>query len=148
MWETIDAGTGKPVGNGSYDHGWSSGAAPALTTQVLGVQPTSPGFATFTVTPHPSDLAWAKGVVPTPHGLLRVSWSLAGGRPVISVIAPPGTTWTNPPTAVSGAAALASVAASPQTTATVTSLLAPRIVDATGVAAQLVSQLRRERYVP
>ena len=39
------------------DHGWSSGAAPALTSFVLGVRPTSPGFATFTVTPHPGNLA-------------------------------------------------------------------------------------------
>ncbi len=61
MWETIDTGTGRPVGNGSLDHGWSSGAAPALTSQVLGVQPTSPGFATFTVTPNPSDLDVGEG---------------------------------------------------------------------------------------
>jgi hypothetical protein len=147
MWESIDAGTGKPVGNGSYDHGWSSGAAPALTTQVLGVQPTSPGFATFTVTPHPSDLTWAKGVVPTPHGLLRVSWSVAGGKTVVSVLAPPGTTWTNPPTAVSGPLASSSAGADSASSA-VAALLVPRTVTATGIAAQLVSQLRRERYVP
>ena len=56
----------------SWEHGWSSGAAPALTTYVLGVQPTSPGFATFTVTPHPGGLDSARGVVPTPRGPIRV----------------------------------------------------------------------------
>ena len=76
MWETIGAlGTG-PINPAvpSWDHGWSSGAAPALTEYVLGVEPTSPGFTTFTVDPHPGDLEWASGTVPTPHGPILVSW--------------------------------------------------------------------------
>ena len=74
-----------------------SGAAPALTTNVLGVRPTSPGFATFVVTPHPGDLEWARGDVPTPHGTIHVSWKLAAGRAVVSVSAPRATAWTNRP---------------------------------------------------
>ena len=92
MWETISPYGGGPTG-GSWDHGWSSGAAPALTNYALGVQPTSPGFATFSVTPHPDGLQWARGTVPTPHGEIRVSWRLVGGRPVVHVYAPPGTTF-------------------------------------------------------
>lgn len=105
MWESIDNDTGQPVHpNGSLDHGWSSGAAPALTSFVLGVRPTSPGFATFTVTPHPGNLAWAHGDIPTPHGTIAVSWRLRRGKPVVSVSAPPGTVWTNaPPKAVAAA---------------------------------------------
>jgi hypothetical protein len=102
MWETIasDAG-GQADGNPSYDHGWSSGAAPALTNYVLGVQPTSPGFATFTVSPHPSGLTSASGVVPTPHGPIRVSWQLTGDKLALDVAAAPGTVWENaPPQAV------------------------------------------------
>jgi hypothetical protein len=98
MWETIAPFGGGPLG-GSWDHGWSSGAAPALTNYVLGVQPTSPGFATFTVTPHlDAGVWWARGGVPTPHGTIRVSWHTGlSGQPVISVRAPPGTSWTNRP---------------------------------------------------
>jgi hypothetical protein len=93
MWETIAPYGGGPV-NHSWDHGWSSGAAPALTNYVLGVQPTSPGFATFTVEPHSDGgVWWARGAVPTPHGLLRVAWKFDNGRRVISVAAPPGTHW-------------------------------------------------------
>jgi hypothetical protein len=127
MWETIDAATGGLVhSNGSRDHGWSSGAAPALSSFVLGVQPTSPGFATFTVTPHPGDLTWASGSVPTPHGPISVSWRLVGGKPVATAVAPPGTQWTNPPPKPAKAAtAREPVAASPQ----------------------LLSQLLRERWV-
>ena len=81
MWETIANETGAQVDSSpSLDHGWSSGAAPALTNYVLGVQPTSPGFATFTVTPHPSGLTSASGVVPTPRGPIRVSWSTTSGE--------------------------------------------------------------------
>ena len=95
MWETIGAlGTG-PINPAvpSWDHGWSSGAAPALTEYVLGVEPTSPGFTTFTVDPHPGDLKWASGTVPTPHGPILVSWRRKRETIALHVTAPPGTVW-------------------------------------------------------
>jgi Bacterial alpha-L-rhamnosidase 6 hairpin glycosidase domain/Bacterial alpha-L-rhamnosidase C-terminal domain len=98
MWENIGEGGLAPVNSDpSYDHGWSSGAAPALTNFVLGVEPTSPGFATFTVTPHPSDVTSASGDVPTPHGTIHVSWTISSGVPQVDVSAPRGTEWTNAP---------------------------------------------------
>jgi hypothetical protein len=75
MWETIGAFGGPPVDkNPSYDHGWSSGAAPALTNYALGVQPATPGFGSFVAEPHPADLKWAHGTVPTPHGPIVFRW--------------------------------------------------------------------------
>jgi hypothetical protein len=98
MWETIGPYGGPPTDqHPSYDSGWSSGAAPALTQYVLGVEPTSPGFATFTVTPHPDDLTWAEGDVPTPHGPIHVSWRRFGDAVLLRVTAPRGTLWTNGP---------------------------------------------------
>jgi hypothetical protein len=92
MWETIGAFGGPPFDlTPSWDAGWSSGAAPALTDYVLGVQPTSPGFATFTVKPHPETLTSASGTVPTPHGDISVSWKAILGKVVVTVKAPPGT---------------------------------------------------------
>jgi hypothetical protein len=100
MWETIGPYGGGPTDQKpSWDAGWSSGAAPAVTSFVLGVQPTSPGYATFTVTPHNSDVKWARGAVVTPHGLLEVSWKLVHGRPRVTVSAPPSTRWVNQPAA-------------------------------------------------
>jgi hypothetical protein len=97
MWESIGP-YGGPLVHASLDHGWSSGAAPALTNDVLGVRPTSPGYATFTVSPHPGDLASAAGTVSTPHGTLRVAWRrTTNGRIVLTVEAPHGTRWTNAP---------------------------------------------------
>jgi hypothetical protein len=89
MWETIGAGGTAPVGpNPSWDHGWSSGAAPALTDYVLGVTPASPGFGAFLAQPHPSGLAWARGVVPTPHGPISLGWSRKGRRWTVRVSSP------------------------------------------------------------
>src|SRR5581483_10089381 len=89
MWESIGPFGGPPRG-GSWDHGWSRRAGPALTSYVLGVQPASPGFATFTVAPHVGDLTWGRGVVPTPHGPIHVTWQRTGTKLHVSVVAPPG----------------------------------------------------------
>jgi hypothetical protein len=75
MWETIGPFGGPPVDQRpSYDSGWSSGAAPALTQYLLGVAPASLGFRTIRLQPHPADVLLAKGTVPTPRGTIRVSW--------------------------------------------------------------------------
>ena len=90
MWEAIGSWgsiDGYEKRFTSMAHGWSTGAAPALTAYVLGVRPTSPGYATFDVDPHRGDLGWAQGQVPTPHGPIRFAWSRAGARLVV----PPGT---------------------------------------------------------
>ncbi|MEO6911973.1 MAG: alpha-L-rhamnosidase, partial [Edaphobacter sp.] len=56
----------------SLAHGWSSGPTVWLMEEVLGIQPTGPGFSTVNIRPDLVDLAWAKGAEPTPHGLLKV----------------------------------------------------------------------------
>ena len=56
----------------SLAHGWSSAPAFWLMQQVLGIQPTAPGFAKTTIRPDLVDLEWAKGAEPTPQGLLKV----------------------------------------------------------------------------
>ncbi|RMB84051.1 alpha-L-rhamnosidase C-terminal domain-containing protein [Streptomyces shenzhenensis] len=95
-WEGIGPG-GIPYEDAytSMAHGWSTGVLPALTNQLLGVLPTSPGFATWTVRPHPGSVAWAQGQVPTPHGPLRVSWSNErSGEFRLTVDSPRGTRGT------------------------------------------------------
>jgi Bacterial alpha-L-rhamnosidase 6 hairpin glycosidase domain/Bacterial alpha-L-rhamnosidase C-terminal domain len=94
MWETIGPYGGGPVDKDpSYDSGWSSGAAPALTEYVLGVSPETPGFGRVRIAPHPADVAWVKGDVPTPHGTVHVYWRYgASGDFVATVQTPvPGT---------------------------------------------------------
>lgn len=71
--------------------GMSAGAAPALTNYVLGVKPTSPGFATYDVIPRVADLAWANGAIQTPHGNIAVSWTTSSKNFTLCVSSPPGT---------------------------------------------------------
>jgi alpha-L-rhamnosidase len=73
----------------SLAHGWSSGPAPWLMEQVLGIQSQAPGFSKVTIRPDLLDLTWAHGAEPTPHGLLSVSMT-GGDTPSIQVQLPPG----------------------------------------------------------
>lgn len=56
----------------SLCHGWSSGPTTYLTEYILGVRPTSAGYATADIAPTLGDLKWAEGDVPTPAGLIHV----------------------------------------------------------------------------
>jgi hypothetical protein len=57
---------------GTVSHGWSSTPTRDLMQRVLGVTPAEPGFAVAEVAPALGSLDWAEGVVPTPHGPLRI----------------------------------------------------------------------------
>src|SRR5207249_3697388 len=61
-------------GYASLCHAWSSAPNSDLPGFALGVQVTEPGFAALRVEPHPADLTWAKGTVPTTRGDLHVDW--------------------------------------------------------------------------
>ncbi len=74
----------------SLCHGWSAAPTYVLGARVLGVRPLSPGFAKVLIAPSPCDLAWAKGVVPTPHGPVRVSWRRNADRFDLDYTLPPG----------------------------------------------------------
>ncbi|KAI1748257.1 Six-hairpin glycosidase-like protein [Xylaria castorea] len=96
-WEGIGANGAKyEAADTSLSHGWSTGVTPLLSTYVLGVKPTKPGFSEWTVNPVATkDISWANGVVPTPHGPLEVSWQQnQTGNFIVTVHAPPGTTGT------------------------------------------------------
>jgi hypothetical protein len=61
-----------------------------LTEQVLGVTPVDPGYAMWSVKPHPGSLRWAQGVVPTKYGAISASWT-AGRQFTLRVTTPLGT---------------------------------------------------------
>ncbi len=76
FWEKADS-KGEPAIGAftSLAHGWAAGPTIALTTQVLGILPTAPGYSAYRIEPHPGTLLWAQGSVPTPHGSLQVQWA-------------------------------------------------------------------------
>jgi alpha-L-rhamnosidase len=59
-------------------HAWSSSPVYHLMQIVLGVRPVTPGWTKLRIAPFPGKLEFARGVVPTPRGLLRVEWEKSG----------------------------------------------------------------------
>jgi len=64
----------------SLSHGWSAAPTYDLSTYVLGVKLTEPGYSAFRVEPQPADLDWAKGVIPTIQGDIEVEWKRRDGE--------------------------------------------------------------------
>jgi len=58
---------------GTVSHGWGSTPTRDLVVHTLGVVPAEPGFARARIAPRLGPIAWARGAVPTPRGLLHVS---------------------------------------------------------------------------
>jgi hypothetical protein len=59
-------------------HAWSSSPVYHLMQIVLGIRPVGPGWTRLRIAPFPGKLEFARGVVPTPRGPLRVEWEKAG----------------------------------------------------------------------
>ena len=94
-WEGI--GAGGSMYEGPYTsaaHGWSTGVVSELTNELLGAAPVTPGYATWSVQPHPGTVRWARGQLPTPHGPLDVSWTRASAEFTLKLAAPEGTSGT------------------------------------------------------
>lgn len=67
-WETWS-------GRHSRCHPWATAPAAELPRIVLGAEPGAPGWTRVRIDPFTGDLAWARGRVPTPRGVIAVSWS-------------------------------------------------------------------------
>lgn len=57
---------------GTISHGWSSTPTRDLMMRVLGVEPNEPGFGVASIDPELGPLAWARGKVPCPAGLIAI----------------------------------------------------------------------------
>ena len=86
-WEGFHLNAGLEV-----NHAWTSYPAYLLLKYIVGIQPTSGGFATFDVRPDTGGLAFAEGAVPTVKGLISARWEKgAEDRFTLSVTVPPNT---------------------------------------------------------
>jgi len=94
FWEHVEQdGTPNLQQFSSLAHGWAAGPVISLTTEVLGVRPTNSGFSSYAVIPHPGDLLWAQGRIPTPYGAIDAGWRReADGQFTMDISAPLGTT--------------------------------------------------------
>lgn len=74
---------------GDLSHAWIATPLCQLSERVLGVMPLKPGYEEVGIQPTLCGLHWAKGRVPTPHGMVRVSWKNAHNRFSMNVSIPP-----------------------------------------------------------
>jgi len=94
IWNLV-LGANDPVPNNqcgytSLCHPWGSGVTKWLTEEILGIKPSSPGFKTFDIIPHPGrTLTRVSGSVPTPNGTIRAGFDVTTGDCSIDV--PKGT---------------------------------------------------------
>src|SRR5690242_14450717 len=85
-WETFNPGRGE------VNHAWTAYPGYLFQKYILGIQPTSGGFATFDVRPETGGLTFAEGAVPTVKGLITTRWEKKGdGRFTLSVHVPANT---------------------------------------------------------
>jgi len=88
-WNAV-VGTNGPVPNNqcgftSLCHPWGAGVTKWLSEEVLGIKPTSPGFATYDILPHPgSTLTHVSGKIPTLLGEISASFDVSTGKCLIS----------------------------------------------------------------
>jgi len=82
---------------GMMTKGWGDESHPDtaiaghFSAYLLGVEPTSPGYATFSVRPQPTrEVRWAKGLVPTPHGPIQAEWELTNDVFRLALAVPKG----------------------------------------------------------
>jgi hypothetical protein len=90
MWSGKYLGYGERLTR-SHCHGWSAAPTFFLSTYVLGAQPVTPGFETMTIEPHPGDLTWCRGTVPTSIGDVEIQWENESGKPFTMRVKAPET---------------------------------------------------------
>ena len=90
LWEGWELNSAT-YGGGTYNHAWSGGPLTLLSSRIVGVEPTSPGYATFRVAPQLGDLAHARAVVPSIRGEVVADVRRSDAAFTLEVTVPPGT---------------------------------------------------------
>ncbi len=88
FWEEWPGFASTHLAGNSPLHFGGAGVVWTLSTRALGVQPAAPGFAACRIRPLCGHLTWARGVVPTVRGDVRVDWRKGGHGFKIGVALP------------------------------------------------------------
>ena len=88
-WESFGL---NPSRGYEVNHAWTAYPGYLFQKYILGIQPTSGGFATFDVRPETGGLTFAEGQVPTVKGDITTRWEKrSDGRFTLSIRVPPNT---------------------------------------------------------
>lgn len=93
IWEAGVHQKGKKAFNnaGSLCHGFATAPVDFIQTVILGVEPLTPGFTKFRISPKACGLKFAQGRIPTPHGNIHVRWDSNGTGLQVKLDVPPDT---------------------------------------------------------
>ena len=89
FWETFP-GFQKDIPTRSHCHAWSAAPTYFLSRYQLGVEPLEPGYTKALIAPHPANLTWCKGRMPTPHGEISVYWQRSDDKFIFKAELPQG----------------------------------------------------------
>lgn len=78
-------------GGGTINHAWSGGPLTLLSQKVCGIEPTSPGFKTFTLKPQMGCLKHASATIDTHYGLICTDLDQKGKTIEVKLTVPEGT---------------------------------------------------------
>lgn len=69
-------------------HGWSAVPIYEFMASILGIRPSEPGFRKIDIKPHPINLDWAEGTIPTLKGDINIRWEKDGNSMLINLYSP------------------------------------------------------------
>ncbi|MGO4236190.1 family 78 glycoside hydrolase catalytic domain [Pseudarthrobacter sp. YAF2] len=95
VWERWDSmlpdGTINPGEMTSFNHYALGAVADWMHKAIGGIRPLEPGYARVLIQPQPGEgISWAKTSLKTPHGMVRVEWTLDGDGFRLEVTVPAG----------------------------------------------------------
>ena len=101
-WDGLDENGECPIGDSgtsdvmiSYNHYASGAVGDFLYRRIAGIEATDAGYRTFSIKPLVGGgLTFARGSVETPYGNIVSDWKLIGGKFIINIEVPVGTTCT------------------------------------------------------
>jgi len=99
---TLEAWDDQFKPNQDWNHAWGAAPANIIPFQLMGVQPTSPGWKTFQIKPQPSGLKYVSLTVPTIRGTIEISMTNQPGKKFDLKIFSPANTVANVYLPVSG----------------------------------------------
>lgn len=88
---TSEAWDASQKSNMTWSHPWAAAPAYVIPRDMYGIEPTTPGYATFAVKPQPGDQQYGSVTVPTVKGTIGVAFEKVDGHVDVGVSVPGNT---------------------------------------------------------
>jgi alpha-L-rhamnosidase len=75
----------------TYSHPWAASPAYHVPQGMFGIEPTTPGYSTFSIRPQPQSVDWASVTLPTLKGRLGAAFDTVDGRTDVGAYVPGNT---------------------------------------------------------